>query len=315
MVMKLFFAADVHNSELAFRRFLSVPKLYDVDVLILSGDLTGKSIVPIVEREDGSYECRFRGKVLRADSGEKLEEIKAELLNRGIYPYVCTRQEVEELKNRPDMVDRLFQKLIVDRIRDWVEKLEEHIPADRLVFLTPGNDDIFEIDEPIKGSGRGLYPLGRLVELENGYAMLSFDYSNPTPWNTPREDSEKGLWKRLEKLADLVDRDWRKIICNFHVPPYGTSIDLAPKLDKNLRPVYRFGEPELVNVGSRSVRRFLEEYKPLVGLHGHIHESAGYDKVGETIVFNPGSEYTAGILKGLLLEFDEDGLRKWARLG
>jgi len=313
--MKLFFAADVHNSELAFRRFLSVPKLYDVDVLILSGDLTGKTIVPIVEQEDGSYECRFRGKVLRADSREKLEEIKMELLNRGVYPYVCTRQELEELKNRPDMVDRLFQKLIVDRIRDWVERLEEQIPADRLVFLTPGNDDIFEIDKPIRESERGLYPLGRLVELENGYAMLSFDYSNPTPWNTPREDSEKGLWKRLEKIADLVDRDWRKIICNFHVPPYGTSIDLAPKLDKNLRPVYKFGEPELVNVGSRSVRRFLEEYKPLVGLHGHIHESAGYDKVGETIVFNPGSEYTAGILKGLLLEFDEDGLRKWARLG
>ena len=315
MVMKLFFAADVHNSELAFRRFLSVPKLYDVDVLILSGDLTGKTIVPIVEQENGGYECRFRGKVLRADSREKLEEIKTELLNRGVYPYVCTRQELEELKNRPDMVDRLFQKLIVDRIRDWVERLEERIPADKLVFLTPGNDDIFEIDEPIKRSKRGLYPLGRLVELENGYAMLSFDYSNPTPWNTPREDSEKGLWKRLEKLADLVDRDWRKIICNFHVPPHGTSIDLAPKLDKNLRPVYSFGEPEMVNVGSKSVRKFLEKYKPLVGLHGHIHESAGYDKVGETIVFNPGSEYTAGILKGLLLEFDESGLRKWVRLG
>lgn len=315
MGMKLFFAADVHNSEMVFRRFLSVPKLYDVDVLILSGDLTGKSIVPIVEKSDGSYECRYGGNVMKADNREKLEHIRLELLNKGIYPYVCTEQELEELKSNPNKVEKLFKEVIVDRIRDWVERLEEHVPPDVQVFLTPGNDDIFEIDPPIERSSRGMYPLGRLVELKDSYAMLSFDYSNPTPWDTPREDSEKGLWKRLKKLADLVDRDWSKVICNFHVPPYGTSIDLAPKLDKNLRPVYSFGEPEMVNVGSKSIKRFMEEYQPLIGLHGHIHEAAGYDKIGKTIVFNPGSEYTAGILRGLLLEFDESGLKKWVRLG
>ena len=312
--MKVFFTADIHNSEKAFKRLLSIPKLYDVDVIILAGDLTGKSIVPIVER-NGFYECRYSGKVMKADSKERLSQIMEELMTKGIYPYICTPQELEELKNNPKKVDGLFKELIVSRIKEWVERLEENIPPNIQVYVTPGNDDIFEIDPVIEGSGRSMYPLKRLVELGGGYAMLSFDYANPTPWNTPREDSEKGLWKRLEKLADLVDRDWGKIICNFHVPPYGTNIDLAPKLDKNLRPVYSFGEVEMESVGSKSIRKFMEKYQPLIGLHGHIHESPGYDKIGKTIIFNPGSEYTAGILKGLLLEFDEEGLKEWVRLG
>lgn len=311
---KIFFMADIHNSELVFRRFLSIPNHYDVDVLIISGDLTGKSIVPIIEAGENKYEYTFRGKTLTVTEGE-LENAKEELMKRGVYPYVCSREEFEDLKRNPIKVDKLFEKLITEKIADWTARLEEKIPPDKLVYMSPGNDDIFEIDPIIKKSARNIYPLGRLVELPLGYGMISFDYVNPTPWNTPREADEKKLWKMLEKLADLVDRDWKKIICNFHPPPYNTAIDLAPKLDKNLRPVYSLGELEKENVGSKSVRKFLEKYKPLIGLHGHIHESAGYDKVGETIVFNPGSEYSAGILKGVILELDETGLKNWFRIG
>ncbi|MEN2975331.1 MAG: metallophosphoesterase [Candidatus Caldarchaeales archaeon] len=312
---KIFFMADIHNSELVFRKFLSIPKHYNVDVMILSGDLTGKTIVPIIDLGGGSYQYTFRGKTSIIRSEQDLEEVKNELKNSGVYPYVCSKGELEELKNDPGKVDRLFLKLITENIQRWTIMIEEYIDRDKQVITMPGNDDIFDIDPVLKRCKRELYPLGRLVELPLGYGMISLEYVNPTPWNTPREADEKNLWKMLEKNVELVDRDWSKMICCFHSPPYNTIIDIAPKLDKNLRPVYNLGEIVKESVGSKSVRKFFEKYNPLVGLHGHIHESPGYDKVGRTIVFNPGSEYSSGILKGIILEIDNDGLRNWFRIG
>ena len=119
----------------------------------------------------------------------------------------------------------------------------------------------------------------------------------------------------LEKLVDLVSVDWNKVIANFHCPPYGTRIDLAPKLDKNLKPVYFLGKPEFIHVGSKSIRKFIEKRQPLLGLHGHIHESAGYDNIKKTIVFNPGSEYQLGIFKAIIIDLSEKGIEKWFKLG
>ncbi|MEM2188138.1 MAG: metallophosphoesterase [Nitrososphaerota archaeon] len=313
--LKIFFMADIHNSELVFRKFLSIPKHYDVDILILSGDLTGKAIIPIIDLGGNRYQYTFRGRTMVVSGPEELERAKSELMNSGIYPYVCTMSEVEELKSDPEKVNRLFSRLITENMERWISMIEEHIPVDKQVIVMPGNDDIFEIDPVLKKSGRDIYPLGRLVELPLGYAMISLEYVNPTPWNTPREADEKDLWKMLEKVANLVDRDWSRVICCFHAPPYNTMIDVAPKLDKNLRPVYSLGEIEKENVGSKSVRKFLEKYKPLMGMHGHIHESPGYDRIGRTMVFNPGSEYSSGILRGLILELDRDGLKSWHRIG
>lgn len=312
---KIFFTADVHNSELVLRRFLSIPKHYDVDILILSGDLTGKAIIPIIDLGEEKYQYTFKGKTETVHGHEQLKNALSELRNRGLYTHICTKDELEELKNKPDEVDRLFKKLICETMQEWVRSVEEHVPSEKSVIIMPGNDDIFDIDPVIQKSDRVVYPLNKLVELPLGYGMISIDYVNPTPWNTPRESDEKTLWKMLEDKTKLVDRDWRKIICSFHPPPYNTKLDLAPKLDKNLRPVYSFGELEKENVGSKSVRKFFEKYNPLLGLHGHIHESPGSDKVGETIVFNPGSEYSAGILKGLIIELDKDGLKNWHRIG
>ncbi|MEM1676420.1 MAG: metallophosphoesterase [Nitrososphaerota archaeon] len=312
---KILFVADIHNSELVFRKFLSIPQHHEVDVMILSGDLTGKAIVPIIDIGEGNYQYTFRGRTNIVKGLENLEKAKNELKNCGVYPYVCSRGEVEELKKDPEKVNRLFSTLITENIERWVVMIEERIQKDKQVIVMPGNDDILDIDPILKRSVRDIYPLGKLVELPLGYGMISLDYVNPTPWNTPREAEEDKLWKMLEGTVNLVDRDWNKIICCFHPPPYNTVIDVAPKLDKNLKPVYRFGEIEKENVGSKSVRKFIEKYKPLIGLHGHIHESAGYDKIGKTIVFNPGSEHSSGILKGLILELDKEGLRNWYRIG
>jgi Icc-related predicted phosphoesterase len=60
----------------------------------------------------------------------------------------------------------------------------------------------------------------------------------------------------------------------------------------------------MIPVGSTAVRKIIEKYQPLLGLHGHIHESAGFVRIGRTQCLNPGSEYAEGILRGFLVEIE-----------
>jgi Icc-related predicted phosphoesterase len=71
------------------------------------------------------------------------------------------------------------------------------------------------------------------------------------------------------------------------------------------------GQIEMIGAGRSAVREFIEKHQPLLGLHGHIHESKGVAKIGRTVCVNPGSEYTEGILKGFLVELDEKGIRDY----
>ncbi|MBO0747181.1 MAG: hypothetical protein J2O47_02455, partial [Acidimicrobiaceae bacterium] len=92
----------------------------------------------------------------------------------------------------------------------------------------------------------------------------------------------------------------------FHVPPYDTRLDLAPKLDAEMRPVMGAGGVEMVPVGSTAVRQALLRYRPCVGLHGHIHESRNIVSLDGVPAANPGSEYGEGILNGILIDVEAD---------
>ncbi len=94
---------------------------------------------------------------------------------------------------------------------------------------------------------------------------------------------------------------------NFHCPPYGSGLDFAAELDPQLRPVIRGGRPSIVPVGSKAVRDVVKKYHPVVGLHGHIHESRGAQKIGQTMCLNPGSDYAADVLRGAIVDFAQDG--------
>jgi len=59
-------------------------------------------------------------------------------------------------------------------------------------------------------------------------------------------------------------------------------------------------------VGSTAVRELIEEYQPPLSLHGHIHESRGKTRIGETIAINPGSVYSEGSLQGAVIDLADD---------
>jgi len=61
----------------------------------------------------------------------------------------------------------------------------------------------------------------------------------------------------------------------------------------------------MTHVGSTAVRHVIERHRPLLGLHGHVHESRGLWRFGRTLCLNPGSEYPEGILRGARVELNE----------
>ena len=205
--------------------------------------------------------------------------------------------------------DELLERLMAERVQSWLELATERLGGgDVPLVLIPGNDDEFVIDEILN---RPQYATvnadGKVVELPGGLQLLACGWSNHTPWQTPREETEEELYARLDALARQID-DPRKAVFMIHVPPHDSGLDTAPILDENLRPTVSAGDVLRGPVGSTAVRRIIEEYEPVLSVHGHIHESGGERKIGKTLCINPGSEANHGILRGYLIDIGRKGI-------
>jgi Icc-related predicted phosphoesterase len=139
--------------------------------------------------------------------------------------------------------------------------------------------------------------------------MLSCGYSNISPWKAPRDICEEDLAKKIEGLVSQL-KDPKNSILNIHCPPYDSGLDVAPLLDEKLKPIVKPGVGVVTGpVGSKAVRSAIEKHQPLLGLHGHIHESRGFAKIGRTLCLNPGSEYAEGILRAAVINLDKDRVK------
>jgi len=308
---KVYFVSDIHGASLCFRKFVNAGKFYDADVLILGGDVTGKTIVPMVRMTDGTVRVRDRGADRSLKSQSEVEDVVKSLSDAGSYPYVADRKEFEELEAKPELVVGLFKRLMIENLQSWIRLADERLAGTGIkCFISPGNDDFFEIDE-VLGSGKHVTnPEGRVVEIDGQHEMITLGYTNRTPWNSPREVGEDVLQSKIDEMVGGV-KNMETLIFNIHVPPIDTPLDQAPKLDENLKPIVSGGDPVMVSAGSTAVQGCIERYQPLVGLHGHIHESRGMVQIGRTMCFNPGSEYGSGILKGVLLDLEDDVVKSY----
>jgi uncharacterized protein len=301
--LRIFFATDVHGSERCFRRFLAAADAYEADVLLLGGDVAGKGLVPVTA-ENGTLHAEVRGEAVSVPAEEE-QRLRDEINRLGFYARRMDAQELQRLKEDPHHVDRLFREEIVAQIGRWCELAGERLAPDVRCIITPGNDDPFEVDAVLEAAPRIECPERELHDL-GPVLLASLGDVTPTPWNTEREFEEDELAGRIAELLDAVPGD-RRVIVNFHCPPYGSGLDVAPELDDTLKPVIRGGRPSLIPVGSKAVREAIKKYQPVVGLHGHIHESRAAQSIGSTLCLNPGSDYTADLLRGAVVDIAEDG--------
>ncbi len=302
---RVFFVSDIHGSERLFLKFVNAGNVYKANVLILGGDITGKTVTPIFN-QGSSWRAEYVGSWKEARTENELNELERSIRDLGSYPFRTTESEWETLRQNEASMDQVFAQVMTTSLKRWVQIADERLkPINVKIIINIGNDDLPVVGDILKESDYVIYPNERIVSIDDEHEMPSVGSSNMTPWNCPGDVSEEELLSKLEKATSGLAHPENSLF-NFHCPPYDTQIDLAPKLDKDLKPVLTpGGEPEMAHVGSTSVRRFIEKLQPLAGLHGHIHEARGFSQVRKTKCFNPGSEYTTGVLRGLIVNLSE----------
>jgi Icc-related predicted phosphoesterase len=297
---RILFATDLHGSSKCFRKFINAAPIYKADVLVLGGDLTGKAIQTIVRQPGGRWRCSFIGTAYDVEEGPELEALERLIEDHGYYPYRAEPGEVEAVESA-GQVDSLFIGMMETRLNSWFALADERLrPTGVPLFLMLGNDDPASLRELLDAATWGIHAEGKVVMVDDRHEMISWGYSNITPWHSHREQTEEQLAATLRELASGL-KDPEHAILNVHVPPFGTQLDDAPMLDADLRVIQSMGQVKFAPVGSTAVRDFELETQPLLGLHGHIHESAGIRRLGRTIAINPGSDYSTGALHGALV--------------
>jgi Icc-related predicted phosphoesterase len=239
-------------------------------------------------------------------SQEELSALTGRLDVLGFYHQMMEEDEFRALSADPKAVDRLFHEKARQKLSAWVDLAEERLKGTGIkCFVTGGNDDEWDVLKAIQREGaQSLIACeNEMVMIDEDHSMISIGISTPTPWKTPRETTEEELGKMIDEMAAKVP-NMQKAIFNFHDPPKDSTLDTCPMLDWTKDPpqqISQGGQPVMHGAGSVAVRTAIERYQPMLGLHGHIHESQSVAKLGRTTCINPGSEYAEGVLRGCLV--------------
>ena len=306
---KLFFATDIHGSDICWSKFLNAGKFYGADVLILGGDMTGKAFVPIIHQGGKNYRVTLLEQGFDISNDSELQDMIKRIRSRGYYPYLTNPDEIAELEKNPERVSEIFGREVLKVVQQWMDLADKKLDdTDMKVYCCPGNDDMDEVDAIVRSSRRVILAEGQVTPLDGVHEMIASGWSNRTPWDTHREEDEDQLKVRYEAMISKL-KDPRNAVFNIHVPPYKSSLDEAPELDKDLRP--KMAGQALKPVGSTAVRKAIEETQPLLGLHGHIHEGRGTSRIGKTLCINPGSMYEQWTLLGAIVVLEKNKIENY----
>jgi len=302
----VFFATDVHGSERTFRKFINAGKFYNAQVLVMGGDIIGKMAVPIIQEGPGRYRATLQGRTERFEGEEALQALRERIGTLGFYSQVLEEGEFHELAADPSRVEAMFHDLARERLESWVDLAETRLAGTGIkCYVTGGNDDYPDVLQALhRPNAEALVACeGKLIEIDGEHTMISMGFSGPTPWKTPREIPDEELGLKIEEMIAQV-ADPSRCVFNFHDPPVDSTLDTCPLLDWSTDPptqIVKAGQVVLHGAGSKSVRKAIETHQPVLGLHGHIHESPGATRIGRSFCVNPGSEYGEGVLRGVLL--------------
>ena len=163
----------------------------------------------------------------------------------------------------------------IGRAKKIIETVSRHNPN---LYAMPGNMDQREVESYLDDLGINLHSKGVIIQ---GVGFFGVGGSNYTPFNTPTEYTEEEIKEFIQKGYEEVKHVALKILVS-HPPPYNTNVDIV-------------GGGH--HVGSVSVREFIEEHQPQVCLTGHIHEAVGKDRIGDTLILNPGTLEDGGYVE------------------
>jgi uncharacterized protein len=301
----IYFVSDLHGSSVCFRKFINASRVYKPQVMVLGGDVAGKAIQSIVHQPNGRWKCNFIGVDYELEAGPELTALEKLIADHGYYPFRAEPGELEAMEANGTL-DELFLGLMRQRLTEWLDIADDRLrPLNLPLYLMLGNDDPPQLKQLLIDAPWGTHAEGEVLPIDDEHEMISWGYPNTTPWHTYREQTEEQLTKTLNQLAEKLAHPERAIF-NVHAPPYDTQLDDAPKLDDSMQVQASLGQVVMAPVGSTAVRQVMLEREPLLGLHGHIHESSGIRRLGRSMVINPGSDYSTGSLMGALVTVTGD---------
>jgi Icc-related predicted phosphoesterase len=313
--MRIAFFTDVHGSTLVFEKGLSMAEEFDVDLLILGGDLSGKRLLDIERLPSGDFVV-YEPYTEKGDRGDAVTVYRARDVRSTYFPALCQRleakgyywfvgdnEELGELNSDSGRKAQLERDAIMQRLMHWTRRANERLPEHVECVWTGGNDDEQDVLDQLRNQdlGRFTYGEGQLHGFDE-YQILSLGVSNPTPFDTAREYPEPQIAAMLElAVRGVTNPDM--LLLNVHVPPINCGdLDLAMDTKEPHR---------LIHVGSTAVRDFIIAVRPLADFAGHVHERRGAVKIGRTTVFNAGSDYNSGILQAFIVDLDYATVRNY----
>jgi len=260
--MRFFFATDVHGSEICWKKFIASGKFYEVDTIILGGDMTGKAIVPIIAEGNNKWKVTLLEQESILEGQEAVDKMVATIMNRGYYPHITNPDEVKEISETPGRSDELFSEYVIKTMQRWMEYADQKLAGSGIkCYVCPGNDDVLDIDPVIESSKSVRSVEGKVIWLDDQHEMISTGWSNPTPWDTHREEDEDALYKRIEAMGSQLNNA-ENAVFNLHAPPFGSGLDEAPELTKDMRLAY--AGRSMIPVGSKAVMKVIEQYQPFI---------------------------------------------------
>ena len=114
--MRVFFATDIHGSEVCWRKFLNAGKFHKADVLIMGGDMTGKAMVPIVAN-GSDWELELQGQRHTLTTEDEVKAMEKRISDRGYYPVRLSRDEVDAWSADASLVDTRFKAEMLAQCR------------------------------------------------------------------------------------------------------------------------------------------------------------------------------------------------------
>ncbi len=230
--MKIFFATDVHGSEICWKKFINASKFYETDVLILGGDMTGKAIIPIIAQGGGKYKVTLLDQETILDIQGRGRQDGRDHPEPRLLSICHQSGRGQQISATPGRSDELFLQEALKTMQHWMEYADAKLEGTGMrCFVCPGNDDMFEIDDVIKQSKHVELAEGKVIELDEHHEMINAGWSTPTPWHTHREESEDQLRQRIQVMIDKL-KNVQNSVFNLHNPPYGSGLDEAPELTR-----------------------------------------------------------------------------------
>jgi Icc-related predicted phosphoesterase len=284
------FATDIYGSERCFMRFIDSARRSGAHVLILSGNVTGKELIPIVREASGlRYHATVHGQQEALESREELAAFEQRMRDDGAYPFVTTQEELVALEADRDLADALLGRLTIERVRCWCGIAEERLRrAGVRCFISAGDSDKPEIAKVLHKASYVEMPEGRVALIDDDHEMISCGFASEAVRSAPRGLPDAELGALIGSMASRL-RWPEQAIFNIHTPPFVSGLDIA-------------GAGVMHGpVGSRAVRMAIERYQPLVSLHGHIRNSPEISTIGRTTCLGPHSACGAGTLRAALV--------------